>query len=482
MLVENLDRLSREQVLDALNQFSNIIRAGITIVTLMDRMVYNETSINNNFGQLLMSIMYMSRAHEESLTKSKRGVAVWENKRKQAAKGQSKITARCPLWLRLSKDRTKYILIPEVCHVIEIIYRKKLDGKGKGVITRELNQMDVWKPPVTSSNKTGGWREAYIQKILTTPAVIGTFQPCKRDANGRKAPASEPIPNYFPPAIDKQLFYEVQDLIRKNRGQKVDGKKNNGNSGGVSGKANNLFTHTVICGQCKNPMHFHSKGNYEYLHCDIARRKLNCTAKPIRYDEFENLFFNNFEELRTSDILPNQNEAQIQINDINRRITANEQELHELNESITNLSKSISKTTDDRQRGVLEALQIEELNQRDRIYNDTEALKQELKSLQLEALQLQKNIDTTREIYQLLQTATTEQDRVNIRLKLRLEIRKIVKSIEIYPLQEQYKPVEELEKNEVYQIMHSKHIDKVRIRFNGSKKMRVLFLKTVATK
>ena len=38
LIVESLDRLSREQVLDALNLFLNIIREGIKIVTLMDNM------------------------------------------------------------------------------------------------------------------------------------------------------------------------------------------------------------------------------------------------------------------------------------------------------------------------------------------------------------------------------------------------------------------------------------------------------------
>ena len=50
LLVENLDRLSREQVLDALNQFTGIIRAGIKVVTLQDGMEYCQESINENWA------------------------------------------------------------------------------------------------------------------------------------------------------------------------------------------------------------------------------------------------------------------------------------------------------------------------------------------------------------------------------------------------------------------------------------------------
>ena len=45
LLVENLDRLSRDKIPNALTQFLGIIEAGISIVTLMDKQVYNSESI-----------------------------------------------------------------------------------------------------------------------------------------------------------------------------------------------------------------------------------------------------------------------------------------------------------------------------------------------------------------------------------------------------------------------------------------------------
>ncbi|MGI6558059.1 MAG: recombinase family protein [Limnochordia bacterium] len=156
LLVENLDRLSREQILDALNQFTSIIKAGIKIVTLQDGMEYDQESINQNWAQLIISITYMARAHDESETKSKRISAVWENKRSKAGNGGKKLTAKAPAWLKLSQDRTKFILIPEAAKAVELIYRKKLAGKGTGRIERELNEdPNVWKPPKTGRNKTG---------------------------------------------------------------------------------------------------------------------------------------------------------------------------------------------------------------------------------------------------------------------------------------------------------------------------------------
>ena len=63
LIVENLDRLSRENVMDAFDQFRQIINRGITIVTLHDRMEYSKDSIDKNWTQLIISITYMAKAY-----------------------------------------------------------------------------------------------------------------------------------------------------------------------------------------------------------------------------------------------------------------------------------------------------------------------------------------------------------------------------------------------------------------------------------
>ena len=93
----------------------------------------------------LMSIVIMSRAHEESATKSKRLKEAWETKRKNIQK--EKLTNRCPAWLKLSEDRTEYKPIDIREQTIRDIFRMKLDGKGATAIERELNGMEgIWQP------------------------------------------------------------------------------------------------------------------------------------------------------------------------------------------------------------------------------------------------------------------------------------------------------------------------------------------------
>jgi DNA invertase Pin-like site-specific DNA recombinase len=55
LLVESLDRLSREDVLTAQEQLIRILRAGITVVTLMDNQTYTYERLKTDVGSLIIS-------------------------------------------------------------------------------------------------------------------------------------------------------------------------------------------------------------------------------------------------------------------------------------------------------------------------------------------------------------------------------------------------------------------------------------------
>ncbi|WP_438483166.1 recombinase family protein [Oleiharenicola lentus] len=98
LLVESLDRLSRQDIETALGQFLAIVKSGITIVTVTDGMTYKTGHLNMN--ELIISISVMSRAHEESKRKAERIAAAWIRKRKKAQ--VERLTSLCPKWLEPS--------------------------------------------------------------------------------------------------------------------------------------------------------------------------------------------------------------------------------------------------------------------------------------------------------------------------------------------------------------------------------------------
>lgn len=118
LLVESLDRLSRQEVRKSLAIFLNIIDAGINIVTLADNRTY--TADNTQEIDLITSLVIMSRAHEESRTKSQRVGAAWANKRAQAT--TRPLTKWCPAWLRLSDDRKSYVIIEDRATIVRTIF------------------------------------------------------------------------------------------------------------------------------------------------------------------------------------------------------------------------------------------------------------------------------------------------------------------------------------------------------------------------
>jgi DNA invertase Pin-like site-specific DNA recombinase len=84
LLVESLDRISRDEILEAQSLFGLIISRGITLVTLIDGKSYSRESVNAAPTDLIIAIVAMIRAHEESATKSRRLRDVNEHKRKLA--------------------------------------------------------------------------------------------------------------------------------------------------------------------------------------------------------------------------------------------------------------------------------------------------------------------------------------------------------------------------------------------------------------
>jgi DNA invertase Pin-like site-specific DNA recombinase len=268
LIVESLDRLNRQNPIKAVGLFSGILNSGINIVTLADKKTYTEKA---DVGDLMLSIVIMARANEESQTKSHRLSAAWENKRKNAH--VKKMTALCPAWLSLSKDKNIFTVDKAKETIVRSIFQDSAN--------RRLNRKGI--PAIGRSR---AWNKVYVARILRNPAVIGKFQPLKKGE-----PDGEPIDNYFPPIIPEALFYQVNKARAQRR---FSGK---GRKGAIF---SNLFSGLAKCAYCHHsPMRFENKGSgWTYLVCDRARNGFHCEGgKSWRYDDFEKSFLMFVKEL-----------------------------------------------------------------------------------------------------------------------------------------------------------------------------------------
>lgn len=105
LIVENLDRLTREDVLTAAALFLQIIDAGIIVVTLSDNMSYSRESILANPQELSISIGQFVRGNGESVRKGEVLSETWDEKRAALITNpRRKLTRQGPGWLVLTPD------------------------------------------------------------------------------------------------------------------------------------------------------------------------------------------------------------------------------------------------------------------------------------------------------------------------------------------------------------------------------------------
>jgi hypothetical protein len=239
-------------------------------------MEYNKTKIDNQFTDLIVSIVIMSRAHEESLTKSKRIKEAWKAKR--ANIDARKLTAMAPGWLKLSDDRTHYFEIPEHVKLVRDIFIWSKNGIGNGTIAKRLNQHGI---PTWGARAKNMWHQSYITKILENRAVLGEFQP-HVVIDGKRVQEGEPIKDYYPRIISDEEFASTT-AVRKSRGHRKGGRK------GIS--VSNLFSGILKCGYCKGSMTYVDKGHNgpraRLLVCAAAKAGKDCKYVPWEYHLFE---------------------------------------------------------------------------------------------------------------------------------------------------------------------------------------------------
>ena len=370
LLVESLDRLSRQDVFTAMRLFMDILDKGIIIVTLMDGVKYDKESVSKNSHQLIISLTIMQRANEESETKSKRLKHSWKTKRENAK--VKPITSKCPAWLKYDKSTDSFIEITERVKLLKKFFEWTIKGYGNTSIQSKLNgeKVPTW-------GKSKGWHTSYLQKIFNNRCVLGEFQLHKME-NGKQVKVGEPIQNYYPQVIDEETFYLAQNA-RNNRKLK----------GGRRGsKFKNLFTNLLKCGYCGSPIRFVDKGKGPkggtYLNCSNGIRNMGCYKVGWQYKSFEKSALTFIEKVDI-DSLFEEEETSNQISELNKQLTVNEEKLSHLSSKSKNLINAI-------ENGV-ELPDIKEISSK--LTNEIKSYKAKSKSIKNKLSKLSNQKETT---------------------------------------------------------------------------------------
>jgi DNA invertase Pin-like site-specific DNA recombinase len=274
LLVESLDRLSREKVSTALPRFMDLLNSGIRVVTLSDNRLYTE---DFNELDLIISIVHMSRAHNESSIKAQRLSSAWDNKKTLARTQLKPLGRACPAWLELTNDQ--YQPIPQRVETIQLIFELAIAGYGQGVIPRMLNERGI---PVFGSrnrNHSGAWGTSSVSKILGNRALLGEYQPT-HIVDGVRTSDGEPIIGFFPVVVSEDIFYQAQAVRAERRIHRTGGQT----------KRFNVLQGLISCNMCGDAMHLVNKGRppkgATYIQCHSARKGV-CKNGYVRVERIE---------------------------------------------------------------------------------------------------------------------------------------------------------------------------------------------------
>lgn len=291
LLVESLDRISRQSARRASRLLEDICESGITVVTLFDGKQYSQELLDNDPAAFIMVVLLFQRAHEESATKAKRLRAAWEGKRQRIANGEAvRLTSRAPQWLRPSSDGVSFEVIPERAKVVRRIFQMALDGIGKWSICEALNTEGV---PVFGTGQF--WHASYIDKILNNPATYGTLTPfTSRSERKADRDACDPVEDYYPAVVERETFEAVQAV----RASKTPRRGRHSTS-----KVQNVLGGLATCPLCGSTMARVSKNKakgWVYLVCQKARQGAGCQYNAVRYDCIEPAVYDNVMTLANS--------------------------------------------------------------------------------------------------------------------------------------------------------------------------------------
>ena len=267
LYVENLDRLTRQEVTTAQELFLKLLRLGLTVVTGMDKRVCTNESVNQNPTDLMLSILLFSRANEESKTKQARTIGNVETLIECHKKGEPvniKSAGKHPFWVDDSGSQYEAIKPhPKYWQIAREALDMFLEGHGIYKVKRYLDDQ--------YPNELNGkeWDYQVIKRMRESRALIG-----ERTLNVQKR--TYILENYYPALCKSESeFLRLQEL-RVQNGHKSKRDPNKDNIKLMSGLS------ILRCARCKGTMHgYLNKGKPRYICVNGKHKQKGCSAWSV---------------------------------------------------------------------------------------------------------------------------------------------------------------------------------------------------------
>jgi len=197
IIIEAMDRLSRQGIDITLDILKAILRKDINIVILSDNLTLTKASLND-LTSIIKIAVAADLAHKESMRKSERVQEAKDKIRAKALKGEV-INKRLPFWL--TRDGDKYVLNGKKV-VVETIIEHRKQGIGFSKIAQKLNDLGY------KASTQDLWQDRSVAETIKSKALYGAYQQ-KKLSNGKYVD-SDLVLDYYPALLTFKAFQSIQ--------------------------------------------------------------------------------------------------------------------------------------------------------------------------------------------------------------------------------------------------------------------------------
>jgi DNA invertase Pin-like site-specific DNA recombinase len=397
LILENLDRLSRQQIDKSLDLAKRILKAGVDIVTLLPERRYTAASLNNLQERLELEFTF-HRAHEESKVKSDRLKEKWAQRR-LAMREKKVVSRRLPFWISVVDGG---FVLNDKAAWVRHAFKMAAEGRGYVQIVKHFNQQG-WKV-----RRADTIDRHLIRNLLRNRQVIGEYQPRVFHGVGDRPLSGEPIPGYFPEAVTPALFRKAQAVL--------DTRKITGRGRPSPGAVTNLFQGLVFDVRDGGPCYATKKAKVRNIApWNAMQGKPGSTYYAFRYDPFERAILGVCRQINPSLVVPP--------SDVDQDIADCEAELAEAAAKVVRAKERLARAKD----AETEEVVTEQLAGLRRHQKELEKRLDELKTRKTTqpAEQLAK-------LHTLIDALATAEDKDKVRTLIRALIGSLVSRINVY--------------------------------------------------
>ncbi|MEZ8273244.1 recombinase family protein [Vibrio splendidus] len=294
LIVESMDRMSREQVFQAHATMTELIMAGITVVVAKEGKVFNRKTMSADpLGTMLYAILEMQRSHEESLRKQGFSVDyIYQQVANFKGGLVSDVAGSLPFWLSRKpkphpKVKTGFELNEHKITALMIVSLYLNERMGLGAIRQELRRLGIKSPTGKAI-----WGVSTISSVLANPTLCGrkVFS-ISYLKYGETENENFDLHNYYPAVISEDEYEAIQALKKR---------KYNAMSGDKSAVSDDALVYLLtdygnksFCSKCGKSIGSQpQKQKYRIrrrLNCSTEKESKNC-CKSIIQDYLEDAF------------------------------------------------------------------------------------------------------------------------------------------------------------------------------------------------